>query len=53
MCFPNSLPNLDFTRSPDSSEFLVSIHFCWIPFHELKLRIEHMILTALSLSVGK
>ena len=37
--FPNSLPNHDFTRSPNFSEFLVSIHFCWAPFHELKLRI--------------
>ena len=27
MCFPNSLPNHDFTRSPISSEFLVWIHF--------------------------
>ena len=53
MCFTNSLPNHDFTRSPNSSEFFVSIHLCWLPFQELKLRIEHMNLTALRQSVGK
>ena len=52
MCFTNSLPDQDFTRIPNSSEFLVLIHFCWIPFQELKLRIEHMNLTALGQSVG-
>ena len=51
MCFINYLPNHDFTRSPNSSEFLVSIHFYWLPFQVL--RIEHMNLTALGQSVGK
>ena len=32
MCFSNSLPNHDFKWSPNSSELLVSIPFCWVPF---------------------
>ena len=48
-----SIPNQDYARNPTSSEFLVSIHFGWVPFQEFKLRIEHMNLTVLSLKVGK
>ena len=48
MCFPNSLPIHDFTRSPNSSEILVSIHFSLVTFQQFKLRIKHMNLTVLS-----
>ena len=41
-----SIPNQDFTKGPNSSEFLVSSYFCWVPFRDFKLRIEHMNLTA-------